>query len=108
VLPSLTPELQQTLGILENAPRGVAELTIATLGLGSRLALRGVGVVDFQDNDLEATSLKLTKLGLEVIAACAQYAPARTELAAARDRARAESAPVAAGSDELSASAGAS
>lgn len=92
VLPSLTPELKETLGILDNAPLGIAELTIATLGLGSRLALQGVGVVEFEENDLEeATSLKITKLGRDVIAACAQYAPAREEVAAAREQARAES-----------------
>jgi hypothetical protein len=88
----LTPELKETLGILDNAPQGIAELAIATLGLGSRLTLRGVGVVEFEDNDLEeATSLKITKLGHDVIAACAQYVPAREEVAAAREQARAES-----------------
>jgi predicted component of type VI protein secretion system len=94
VFPSLTTELRQTLGILDGAPRGIAELTIATLGLGSRLTLKGLGIVEFNESDLEATSLKITKLGHEVIAACAQYAPAREEVAAARERAVAEASPV--------------
>src|ERR1039458_8134498 len=70
VLPSLTPELRQTLGILNNTPRGIAELTIATLELGSRLTLRKINIVEFDDNDLEATSLKITKLGRKIIAVC--------------------------------------
>jgi hypothetical protein len=92
VLPSLTPDLRRTLGILANAPQGIPELTIATLGLGSRLTLRGLEIVDFKDDDLEAASLRVTKLGLEVIEACAAYAPARVEVAEARERASAEAA----------------
>lgn len=94
VLPSLTADLRQTLGILDGAPRGIAELTISTLGLGSRLTLKGLGIVEFKESDLEATSLKITKLGHEVIAACAQFAPVREEVAAARERAAAEASPV--------------
>jgi hypothetical protein len=92
VLPSLTMDLRRTLGILATAPQGIPELTIATLGLGSQLTLRGLEIVDFKDGDLEASSLRVTKLGLEVIDACAAYAPARVEVAEARERASAEAA----------------
>jgi hypothetical protein len=89
VLPSLTPQLRQTLGILDGAPRGIAELTVATLGLGSHLTLKGLGIVVFNESDVEATSLKITKLGHEVIAACARFAPrARAPQRPATERSR--------------------
>jgi hypothetical protein len=90
VLPSLTPDLKSTLAILDNAPPGIAELTIATLGLGSRLTLRGLGIVQFDEGDVEGTSLKITKLGREVITECARNAPLRQEVAAEREKAQAE------------------
>jgi hypothetical protein len=89
VIKSLTPDLAETLAILDNAPSGVPELTIATLGLGSRLTLRGTGIVDFDDDDKEGTTLKVTKLGYQVIAECAKQRT-RTNVAEALTEAREE------------------
>ena len=71
----LTPDLVETLCLLEDAPPGVAEATIALLPYGSRSNLAAHGIVGRISADRgAATAIEITEYGWSVIAACAQRA----------------------------------
>src|SRR5688572_3432792 len=69
----LTPDLVETLCLLEDAPPGVAEATIALLPYGSRSNLAAHGIVGRISSDKgAATDIEITSYGWQVIAACAR------------------------------------
>lgn len=66
-------ELRTTLALLHATDSDLAELTLATLPLGSRATLTAVGVIDTtraQEADAPVV-VKLTPLGRDLITACA-------------------------------------
>ncbi len=70
----LTPELVDTLRLLDDAPPGVAEATIALLPYGSRSNLAAYGVIGaVPDRKDAAAAISITPYGREVIAACARH-----------------------------------
>lgn len=69
----LTPELVRTLAMLENAPPGVAEATIALLPYGSRSNLAAheiIGSIPARKD--AAAKIQITDYGKQVIEACAR------------------------------------
>ena len=69
----LTPELVKTLCLLDDAPPGIAEATIALLPYGSRSNLAAHGIVGAISPDKgAATEIEITPYGWQVIAACAE------------------------------------
>ena len=87
---SLTEEQKRLLGALYAAPEGVAELTIATLDLGTRLGFQSLGLVDFVEQDGEGESLRITDTGWKLIADFAAAAPEHVEAQESLERARHE------------------
>jgi hypothetical protein len=71
----LTGDLVDTLCLLDDAPPGVAEATIALLPYGSRANLATHGIIEAvpprRQRD-EAADIRITAYGQEVIAACAR------------------------------------
>jgi hypothetical protein len=70
---TLSPSLKTTLALLAPAADDVAELTLATLPLGSRTTLSALGIMTTEDaSPSEApVDIALTDFGREVITACA-------------------------------------
>lgn len=69
----LTPELVQTLAMLEDAPPGIAEATIALLPYGSRSNLAAHGIIGgIPTRKDAAAAIRITDYGQQVIAACAR------------------------------------
>jgi hypothetical protein len=82
----LTNELVDVLAVLDDAPPGLAEATIALLPFGSRTSLVAHEVIERMDGGSgEAVAIRITARGWAVIAACArarrQGAQARPQLA---------------------------
>jgi hypothetical protein len=74
-LESLDRETKEALAALYKAPRGVAELTIATFGYWLRTTLMDVGVIESFDADEtkeHPAEVVITPFGREVMKACAE------------------------------------
>jgi hypothetical protein len=74
-LESLDRETKEALAALYKAPRGVAELTIATFGYWLRTTLMNLGVIESFDTDEakeHAAEVVITPFGREVMKACAE------------------------------------
>jgi hypothetical protein len=72
VAEELSERLRETLGLLHAVDDDVAELTLAALPFGSRVALSGYGIIDsVTQTPEEPAELSLTRFGREVIAVCA-------------------------------------
>jgi hypothetical protein len=70
----LTDELVDVLAVVDEAPAGIAEATIALLPFGSRSSLVAHGVIERMDGgSAEAVAIRITDLGWVIIAACAQF-----------------------------------
>ena len=70
----LTPDLVETLCLLDDAPPGMAEATIALLPYGSRSNLAAHGIVAAMSADKgEPTEIEISPYGWQVIAACARH-----------------------------------
>jgi hypothetical protein len=73
VPPGLTDELVDVLAVLDDAPHGLAEATIALLPYGSRTSLVAHDVIERMDGGSgEAVAICITDRGWSVIAACAR------------------------------------
>jgi hypothetical protein len=69
----LPPELVETLGMLEDAPPGVAEATIALLPYGSRSNLAAHDIIGrIPARKDAAAEIRITDYGKHVITACAR------------------------------------
>jgi hypothetical protein len=69
----LTDELVDVLAVVDEAPPGLAEATIALLPYGSRTSLAVHGVIERMDGGSgEAVAIRITTEGRAVIAACAR------------------------------------
>lgn len=74
-LESLDRETKEALAALYKAPRGVAELTIATFGYWLRTTLTTVGVIELVDADEtreHPAEVVITSFGRDVMKACAE------------------------------------
>jgi hypothetical protein len=72
VAEELPERLRETLGLLHAVEDDVAELTLAALPFGSRVALSGYGIVETSTRaPAEPAEVSLTRFGREVIAVCA-------------------------------------
>ena len=73
----LTDELVDVLAVVDDAPPGFAEATIALLPYGSRSSLVAHGIIERMDGGSgDAVAIGITAEGRAVIAACARPAPA--------------------------------
>jgi len=76
----LTPRLIEVLGVLENAPPGTAEATIALLPYGSRTNLVAHGFIERMHGGIEdAVEIQITEAGWDAIHACANARRPRTD-----------------------------
>jgi hypothetical protein len=73
VFEQLPQDLRETLGMLHDVPKGIAELTLASLPVGSRVFLAGTGVV--KTGEGQPRDLSLTKLGRKTMKLCEPFAP---------------------------------
>jgi hypothetical protein len=85
VVPELGDELVRTLGLLYRAPRGIPELTIASLDFGSRTTLEAYRLFTSKQRDDSTLEVTITPLGRDVIKRCSANMPTleSSELAAA-------------------------
>lgn len=71
-LEALPARLKQTLAVLDGAPPGVPELTLALLPKGSRTILAALGAVEIRETDEgAAVDVRVTSYGRDLIVACA-------------------------------------
>jgi len=72
----LPERLVRTLASLADAPAGMAELVIASLGYGSRSALAAYGLIEPVPRRAdEPAQIEITEAGRRVIDACAEQQP---------------------------------
>jgi hypothetical protein len=71
VAAELTPGLRVTLAAFADSPSGVAEIAVASMGLGSRLLLEQAGLIESAGTLEEPLDPKITKFGRQVFSACA-------------------------------------
>jgi hypothetical protein len=76
--PGLGPDLVRTLALLDGAPPGIAESTIALLGFGARATLEAMTPPLITTDGGTPPLIMLTREGRRVIAACARANPTRS------------------------------
>lgn len=75
IVVELDDALVRALGLLDKAPRGIPELTIASLDYGSRTTLEAYGLITSEKRDDNALEVTITSLGKDVIRRCSMNLP---------------------------------
>src|SRR4051812_49241065 len=71
VASELPSSLRMTLATFAGSPSGVAEIAVASMGLGSRLMLEQAGLIEDAGTLREPLDPKITRFGRKVFSACA-------------------------------------
>jgi hypothetical protein len=71
VAAELPPGLRVTLAAFADSPSGVAEIAVASMGLGSRVLLEQAGLIESAGTLKEPLDPKITRFGRRVFSACA-------------------------------------